>query len=52
LQNKSLLQEIDLAARQRMWWQQNGALPYSHRIAIEYLSNTFHEKWIGRYGYI
>ncbi|KYN42487.1 hypothetical protein ALC56_03033 [Trachymyrmex septentrionalis] len=30
-----LLEEIDLATRQKMWWQQDGAPPYSH-----YIMNT------------
>jgi len=39
LQNKlpELLEEVDLATRQKMWWQQDGALP--HRIMMEYLNN-------------
>ncbi|KYN29436.1 hypothetical protein ALC57_01103, partial [Trachymyrmex cornetzi] len=34
LQNKllELLEEVDLATRQKMWWQQDGAPPHSHRI--------------------
>jgi len=45
------LGEVDLATRQ-MRWQQDGALPHFHRIVMEYLNNIFHERWIGRYGYI
>jgi len=47
-----LLEEVDLATRQKMWWQQDGTPPHSHRIVMEYLNNVFHERWLGRYGYI
>jgi len=54
LQNKlsELLEEVDLATRQKMWWQQDDVPPHSHHIMMEYLNNIFHESWIGRYGYI
>jgi len=54
LQNKlpELLEEVDLATRQKMWWQQDASPPpHSHHIVMEYF-NIFHERWIGRYGYI
>ena len=54
LQNKfpKLLEEVDLATRQKKMWQQDDAPPYSHHIVTEYLNNIFHERWIGKYGYI
>ena len=32
-----------LAIWQKIWWQQDGASPYSHRIVTKYLNNIFHE---------
>lgn len=46
LQNKlpELLEEVDLTTRQKIWWQQNNALPHSYRIVTEYFNNIFHER--------
>jgi len=46
LQNKlfELLEEVDLATGQKMWWQQDGASPHSHRIVMEHLNNIFRER--------
>lgn len=54
LQNKlpELLEEVDLATQKNIWWQQDGAPPHSHCIVTEYFNNIFHDRWIGRYGYI
>jgi len=47
-----LLEEVDLATQQKIWWQQDSAPPYSHHIVMKYLNNIFHERWIEKYGYI
>ncbi|KAL6252234.1 hypothetical protein P5V15_015414 [Pogonomyrmex californicus] len=41
--NGYLIEEVDLATRQKMW-QQDGAPPHSHRIVTEYLNNIFHKR--------
>ena len=44
-----LLENVDLATRQRMWLQQDGAPPHFALIVREFL-NLNNERWIGRGG--
>ena len=45
-----LLENVDLATRQRMWLQQDGALPHFALIEREFLNLNFNKRWIGRGG--
>ncbi|XP_058805440.1 uncharacterized protein LOC131672314 [Phymastichus coffea] len=45
-----LLENVDLAMRQRMWLQQDGAAPYFARIVQDFLNNRYDGRWIGRGG--
>ena len=45
-----LLENVDSAARQRMWLQQVGAPPHFALIVREFLNLNFNGRWIGRGG--
>ena len=45
-----LLENVDLATRQRMWLQQDGAPAHFALIVREFLNLNFNERWIGRGG--
>ena len=45
-----LLENVNLATRQRMWLQQDGAPPHFALIVREFLNSNFNERWIGRVG--
>ena len=45
-----LLENVDLATRQRMWLQQDGAPPHFLLIVREFLKLNFNERWIGGEG--
>ncbi|EFN69466.1 hypothetical protein EAG_13028, partial [Camponotus floridanus] len=45
-----LLENVDLATRQRMWFQQDctaGAPPHSVLIVRVFLNNQYNNRWIG-----
>lgn len=54
LQNKLLkmLEAVNLDTIQRMWIQQNGALPHFARIVTNFFNATYEQRWIGRNGYV
>jgi len=46
-----LSEDVDLATRQIMWFQQDGAAPFAAhfaRIVRDFLNNNYNERWIGR----
>jgi len=45
-----LLENVDLATRLIMWWQQDGAGPHFALIVRQFLNNHFNARWIGRGG--
>lgn len=45
-----LLENVDLATRQRMWFQQDGAPPHHALIVRAFLNNNYNNRWIGRSG--
>lgn len=45
-----LLENVDLATRIRMWFQQDGAAPHFAVIVREFLNNQYNGRWIGRRG--
>lgn len=45
-----MLEHVDLATRQRMWLQLDGAAPHYALIVRDYLNTTFPQRWIGRMG--
>ena len=45
-----LLENVDLATRQRMWLQHDGSPPHFPLIVREFLNLNFNERWIGRGG--
>ena len=45
-----LLENVDLATRQRMWLQQDGAAPHFALIVREFLNTHYNGRWIGRGG--
>lgn len=45
-----VLPNIAEVTENEVWFQQDGAPAHSARQITELLNNTFHEKWIGRYG--
>lgn len=44
------LEDVPLAERNNIFFQQDGAPPHSTRIVTGYLNETFPERWIGRHG--
>lgn len=46
----TLLEDVDLATRQRMWFQLDGAPPHFSLIVRNFLNNRYANKWIGRGG--
>lgn len=52
LQNSlpELMEDVPLAERPRIWFQQDGAPPHNSRIVTNYLNNTFEERWMGTTG--
>lgn len=38
------LEEVPLADRNKIWWQQDGAGPHNARTVSEYLRDTFGER--------
>lgn len=52
LQNylQNYLNEMNLAKRQKIYYQQDGCSAHSTLLIRNYLDNTFGEKWIGRFG--
>ena len=45
-----LLDNVPIATRRRMWFQQDGAPPHYSREAREFLNERFPNRWIGRGG--
>ncbi|XP_066587607.1 histone-lysine N-methyltransferase SETMAR-like [Prorops nasuta] len=45
-----ILEEVPLEIRRGMWFQQDGAAPHYHRVAIAALDDIFPHRWIGRRG--
>lgn len=45
-----LLEDVDLATRERMWFQLDGAPPHFAHIVRNHLNATFPGRWIGRGG--
>jgi len=43
-----LLENIDLATRQRMWFQQDDAPPHNALIVRDFLNNHYNNRWIGQ----
>jgi len=43
-----LLENVDLATRQRMWFQQDGAPLHNALIVHDFLNNHYNNRWIGR----
>jgi len=43
-----LLEDVDLATRQRLWMQQDGVPPRYARNVRNILNQTFLNRWIGR----
>ena len=52
LQNclQDYLDDINLASRNKKYFQQDGCGPHSTLLIKNYLNGTFGEKWIGRFG--
>ena len=48
--DEMLRYNVDLATRQRMWLQEDGAPPHFALIVCEFLNLNFNERWIGRGG--
>jgi len=44
------LEDVDLATRQRLWMQQDGASPHYARNVRSTLNQMFPNRWIGRDG--
>lgn len=47
-----LIEDVTLQARQRMWFQQDGAPPHFALVVRDHLNRSFPNRWIGRGGYI
>jgi hypothetical protein len=45
-----LLEDVPLAVRARMWYMHDGAPAHFSRAGRDVLSNTYHNRWIGREG--
>jgi hypothetical protein len=45
-----LLEGVPLAVRARMWYMHDGAPAHFSRAVRDVLSNTYHDRWIGRGG--
>lgn len=45
-----LLENVELATRQRLWLQQDGASPHFAVIVRQFLNNHYNGRWIGRGG--
>jgi len=43
-----LLENVNLATRQRMWFQQDGAASYYALIVRAFLNDHYNNRWIGR----
>ena len=43
-----ILKDIHLAARQRLWYLQDGAPPHSTRECLLWMHEQFPNRWIGR----
>jgi hypothetical protein len=47
---QKLLEDVPLAVRSRMWYTHDGALAQFSHAVRGVLSNTYHDRWIGRGG--
>lgn len=45
-----LMEDIPIAERQGIWWQQDGAPPHNSQVVTEYLDRTYPNRWIGNKG--
>lgn len=46
----TMLEDVPLAQRRRMWFMQDGAPSHTSIVARQYLNTQFPNRWIGQYG--